>query len=86
LGEPKNLKGLETNSSHEIEKLKKNLIKKFPSQQVISIDERFTSKLASQTLISSGLKKKKRQVKGLLDEVSATIILQSFLQKRDNGF
>ena len=45
------------------------------------VDERFTSKMAVQTLIDSGLKKKQRQNKALVDEVSATIILQTYLYK-----
>jgi putative Holliday junction resolvase len=46
---------------------------------VCSVDERFTSKIAFQTIIDSGIKKKKRQNKSLIDEVSATIILQDYL-------
>ena len=84
VGEPKTLLNEATNSSHEIEKLIKNLIKKFPNQKIDKIDERFTSKLASQAIFLSGVKKKKRQEKGLVDEVSATIILQSYMQQQEN--
>jgi putative Holliday junction resolvase len=52
----------------------------FPSLIIKRIDERFTSKMAFQTMIDSGLKKKQRQNKGLVDEISATIILQNYLQ------
>lgn len=55
--------------------------KKFPEKPVHRIDERFTSMMAKQTMIDSGLKKTKRQNKGLVDEISATIILQTFLNK-----
>ena len=48
------------------------------------IDERFTSKIAKQTIINSGLSKSKRKDKGNIDKISACIILQSFLEKRDN--
>ena len=51
----------------------------FPSIPIKRIDERFTSKMAFQTMIDSGLKKKQRQNKALVDEISATIILQSYL-------
>ena len=47
--------------------------------KVIRVDERFTSKMAFQTMIDSGLKKKQRQNKGLIDEIAATILLQDYL-------
>jgi putative Holliday junction resolvase len=50
------------------------------------IDERFTSKMAFQTMIDSGLKKKARQNKALVDEVSATLILQSFMEQQNFKF
>ena len=55
---------------------------KFPHVKLERIDERFTSKMAFQTMIDSGLKKKQRQNKALVDEISATIILQSFLETK----
>ena len=55
------------------------LRKRFPQVPIERVDERFTSKMAFQTMIDSGLKKKKRRDKGLIDEISATIILQSYL-------
>lgn len=84
VGEPKTLKNEKTDSSHEIEKLIKNLMKTFPNLNIDKIDERFTSKLAKQAILMSGAKKKKRQQKELVDEVSATIILQSYMQMNDN--
>jgi putative Holliday junction resolvase len=84
VGEPKTLSNEKTDSSHEIEKLMKNLVKKFPGQKIDKIDERFTSKLAKQAILMSGAKKKKRQQKELVDEVSATIILQSYMQMNEN--
>lgn len=56
----------------------------FPGIPVVLVDERFTSKIAVQTMIEGGVKKKKRQDKALVDAISATIILQSYLQMRDN--
>jgi putative holliday junction resolvase len=65
-----------------IEKLKKT----FPGKPVYTVDERFTSKLAVQTMIMGGVKKKNRQNKGLVDAISATIILQSFMEGRNLNF
>ena len=48
------------------------------------MDERFTSKIAFQTMIDSGLKKKDRKNKALVDEISATIILQSYMEMKKN--
>ena len=75
-GDPKTLKNEPQKVKIEIEKFKKALSKNYP---LIPFYERFTSKMAAKTLFDSGLKKKERQNKALLDEVSATIILQSFL-------
>ena len=61
-----------------VEKLKQ----RFPSIPVELVDERFTSKMAFQTMIDGGLKKKARQNKGLIDQISATIILQTYLESR----
>ena len=60
-------------------KFLEKLIKEFPNIPVVRVDERFTSKMAFQTMIDSGLKKKQRQNKALVDEISATLILQSYL-------
>jgi putative Holliday junction resolvase len=59
----------------------KKFNEKFPLMEMKRVDERFTSKMAVRTMIDSGLKKKKRQNKALLDEISATIILQTYLYK-----
>lgn len=64
-----------------IEKLKKT----FPGKDVFLMDERFTSKMAVQTMIMGGVKKKDRQNKALIDSISATIILQSYLESRQNS-
>lgn len=81
LGEPKRLDGTATHSSGAVEGLRKKLGTTF-AKEVIMIDERFTSKMAFQTMIDSGLKKKQRQNKSLVDEISATIILQSYLETK----
>lgn len=56
----------------------------YPEMKLEMIDERFTSKMAFQTMIEGGLKKQKRQDKALIDGISATIILQSFLEQKRN--
>lgn len=62
-----------------------NLLKKtFPGIPVHLVDERFTSKMAMQTMIAGGVKKKDRQNKALLDSISATIILQSYMEQKSN--
>ncbi len=60
----------------------KKLEKLFAHMPVYMVDERFTSKIAHQTMIDGGLKKKKRQNKALVDTISATIILQSYLEQK----
>lgn len=57
----------------------------FPEKSYFLMDERFTSKMASQAMIDGGLKKKQRQDKAMVDKVSATIILQSYMQMKDNS-
>ncbi len=79
LGYPKNLDGGANDITPKVEKLFAQLPKLFPSIAVKLIDERFTSKMAFQAMIDSGLKKKDRQNKSLIDEVSATILLQGYL-------
>lgn len=79
VGEPKQMNNTASESEQYIlpfiEKLKNN----FPKIPIKRVDERFTSKMAFQTMIDSGLTKKQRQNKALVDEISATIILQSYL-------
>lgn len=82
IGEPKQLNNEASESEVSISKFLKTLEKTFPDIPMKRIDERFTSKMAFQTMIDSGLKKKQRQNKALIDEISATIILQSYLYNR----
>ena len=79
IGESKNLDNTETDSSKQIYQFIEKIKNKFPKVLIKTIDERFTSKIAFQSIIDSGIKKKKRQNKSLIDEVSATIILQDYL-------
>lgn len=85
VGEPKQLNNTESESEKFIKPFVEKLSKTFPKIPIKRIDERFTSKMAFQTMIDSGLKKKQRQNKALIDEISATIILQSYLTQK-SGF
>jgi putative Holliday junction resolvase len=79
VGDPKNLDGSNTDSTGHVNGFVKRLQKTYPSIPVHQIDERFTSKIAKQSILASGVKRKGRQNKALVDEVSATIILQNYL-------
>jgi putative Holliday junction resolvase len=80
IGEPKQMNGDPSQSTEIIEAFVKKFKNFFPDMPVVRVDERFTSKMAFQTMIDSGLKKKQRQNKDLIDEISATIMLQDFLR------
>ena len=80
VGNPKQLDNTPSQSAKAVMTFVDNLSKTFPEMDIYMIDERYTSKIASQTIAKSGLKKKKRQEKGLIDEVSAVLILQDFMQ------
>jgi putative Holliday junction resolvase len=82
VGEPKRMSGEATDATVHVNAFVKKLKEKFPAMKIERIDERFTSKMAFQTMIDSGLKKKARQNKELVDEISATIILQSYMEGR----
>lgn len=80
LGNPKRLDGTDNDITPKVEKFFGQLQKLFPNIPSQMVDERFTSKMAFQTMIDSGLKKKDRQNKALIDEISATILLQGYLE------
>ena len=82
MGMPKNLRNQNTDATPYVKGFAKQIRKQFPEMKVELIDERFTSKIAFQSMIDSGLKKKARQDKALVDEVSATLILQSYLEQQ----
>ncbi len=82
VGEPKQMNNMPSESESHIIPFLNRLAKVFPNMPVERQDERFTSKMAFQTMIDSGLKKKQRQNKALVDEISATIILQAYLNKK----
>lgn len=82
IGEPKRLDNSDSHITENVRLLHQTLQREFPLVKIDLMDERFTSKMASQVIAQSGLKKKDRQQKGLVDEISATIILQDYLQTR----
>lgn len=81
VGKPKQMDYSESESEILIQEFLLKLTNKFPEIEIKRVDERFTSKMAFQTMIDSGLKKKQRQNKALIDEISATIILQTYLEQ-----
>jgi len=82
IGEPKQMNGQPSESTPVIEKFVADFILAFPDMKVERVDERFTSKMAFQTMIDSGLSKKQRQNKALVDEIAATILLQDYLSRK----
>ena len=85
IGEAKQLDNTPSESCRYIEpfvnRLRKELPRISPGTEIARMDERFTSRMAFQTMIDSGLKKKERQNKALVDTISATIILQTYMQQ-----
>ena len=86
VGVPQNLNTQSTHGTKVVESFLNLLKKKLPQIPVELEDERFTSKMASQAMIMGGVKKSKRAEKGNLDKVSASIILQSYLDRTSKGF
>lgn len=82
IGLPRQMNYEESESMQYIKPFVKRLQKEIPDIPVEYSDERFTSQMAHQTMIDGGLKKKQRQNKALVDEISATIILQGYMEGR----
>ncbi len=82
VGMPRQLDGTASESAQHVTGFIRSLRRAFPAIPVETIDERFTSKMASASIAQSGMPKKKRQEKGLVDSVSAVLILQSYLERR----
>ncbi len=80
IGLPKQMSGEESETMQHIRPLKRKLEEKFPHIKLVYADERFTSVLAHKAMLEGGLKKKARQDKALVDKISATIILQTYLE------
>ncbi len=86
VGEPKDMRNRPSDASRFIDPFVKKLQKKFPDIRIDRFDERFTSKIAGEAMIEGGLKKKKRQDKALVDKISATLLLQSYLSAKNKRF
>lgn len=82
IGLPKQMNNEASENMKYIEPFVRSLKKKLPEIPVEYVDERFTSVLAHRTMLEAGLKKKDRQNKALVDEISATIILQTYLESK----
>lgn len=82
IGYPVQMNNQPSQSVQYINPFIRRFLKEYPNIPIQQVDERFTSKLAFQTMIDAGLSKKERQNKGLVDGVSATIILQSYLEQK----
>ena len=84
VGEARRMSGEPSQSAQYIEPFVVKLQQHFPGVPVDRVDERFTSKMAFQTMIDSGLRKKQRRDKALVDEISATLILQTYMNTINN--
>lgn len=82
IGRPKQMNNEDSENMRNIEPFVRTLKKRLPDMPVEFVDERFTSVLAHRTMLEAGLKKKDRQNKALVDEISATIILQTYLESK----
>ncbi len=82
IGMPKKLNNLDSDTAPEIRKFIELFKKNFTSMAIKEVDERFTSSMAQHAMITGGMKKKDRQVKGNVDKISATLILQSYMQSK----
>lgn len=86
LGEPKQMNYTDSELGPWLNKYTLQLKELFPNVKIEREDERFTSKMAHASMLNSGMKKKQRQNKALVDEIAATIILQSYMDRVKNGF
>lgn len=82
IGEPLNLDDSPTHATPLVKAAIVKLTKEFPTMPIQTVDERYTSKLASRAMVEMGMKKKDRRVKGNIDQIAATIMLQDYLQAR----
>lgn len=80
VGKAMHMDGTPSESMRYIEPFVAKLKETFPDKEVARVDERFTSKIAFQTMIDSGLKKKDRRNKGMIDQIAATIMLQDYMR------
>ena len=84
IGYPMRMNNEPSEAVRYVNEFLKKFEQQFPEMNYFLMDERFTSKMASQAMIDGGLRKKQRQNKALVDKISATIILQSYMQMKEN--
>ncbi len=82
IGMPKKLNNQDSDTAPAVRKFIELFKKNFLVMKITEVDERFTSSIAQQAMITGGMKKKDRQVKGNVDKISATLILQSYMQSK----
>lgn len=82
IGMPKKLNNTDSENAAAVKKFIGQFKQSFPSIPVKEMDERFTSSLALDAMISGGMKKKDRQVKGNVDKISAVLILQNYMERK----
>ena len=86
IGEPRNLDNSDTHASEPVRAIIKRLKKEFPTMPLTTVDERYTSKLASRAMIEMGMKKMQRRQKGLVDEIAATMMLQEYMKQKSGEY
>ena len=86
VGEPKQMDYSVSEAEQYIKPFLGQLEKSFPNIKLARVDERFTSKMATQSILDSGARKKDRKDKALVDKVSAAIILQTYLEMQNKNF
>ncbi|QES87727.1 Holliday junction resolvase RuvX [Rhizosphaericola mali] len=81
IGDPRNWDDSDTHATPLVRKAIERLKKEFPNIPLETVDERYTSKMASQAMVEMGMKKKDRRVKGNIDQIAATIMLQEYMNR-----
>lgn len=82
IGDPRNLDDTETHATKLVRYFIEAFVKEFPNMPIKGVDERYTSKMAKESMLEMGMKKKDRRNKAFIDEIAATIILQNYLQDK----
>lgn len=85
IGDPRNLDDSETDITKAAAEFAKKLKRHFPGVKIVTVDERYSSKMASRAMIDMGMKKKDRRNKANLDEIAATLLLQEYLETRSGS-
>ncbi len=81
IGDPRNIDDSETHATKLVQYFIEAFVKEFPNMPIKGVDERYTSKMAKQSMLEMGMKKKDRRNKAFIDEIAATIILQQYMEQ-----